>query len=111
MVPWLTLRGLPMDLLEGFSADHRLTFRGLPAECLGMLPHEATSCKALLDSTGEVLLWLPREGLSWDKLGTSFHRGKLLEVVVGPASSLHQNAATTDAVRVFLGPFGGVVDG
>ena len=34
--PRLTFRGLSTDRLEVFSADLRLTFRGLPAECLGV---------------------------------------------------------------------------
>ena len=52
-----------------------------------------------------------QEGLSWDKLGISFPRNGTLEDDVGPVSGLHQNVTTTDAVRVFLRPFGGVVDG
>ena len=43
MVPWLTLRGLHTDRHEVFSADHRLTLRGLTAEGPGVLPHEAAS--------------------------------------------------------------------
>ena len=39
----MTFRGLPADCHEVFSADHRLTFRGLPAEGLGAQTHEATS--------------------------------------------------------------------
>ena len=47
VVPWLTFRGLHTDHLEVFSADHGLTFRGLPAEGLGVLPHEAASSSNL----------------------------------------------------------------
>ena len=41
------LAGLHTDRLEVFSADHWLTSRGLPAECLGVLPHEAASSSNL----------------------------------------------------------------
>ena len=35
------------DHLEGFFTVLRLTFRGLPVECLGELTHEAASRAAL----------------------------------------------------------------
>ena len=38
LFPWLTLRGLYTDRLEAFAADHRLAFRGLPAEGPGITP-------------------------------------------------------------------------
>ena len=65
MVPWLTLRGLHTDRLEGFSAGHWLTFRGLPAECLGDRSHEAASFPFRRDDTSGVLdLRRPPDGLS-----------------------------------------------
>ena len=65
MVPWLTLRGLHTDRHEVFPADHWLTFRGLPAECLWVLPHEAASFPFRRDGTSGVLdLRRPPDGLS-----------------------------------------------
>ena len=54
VVPWLTFRGLPADCLEVFSADHGLTSRGLPAEGLGALPHEAASSSNLPEDADRV---------------------------------------------------------
>ena len=55
VVPWLTLRGLHTDRLEVSSADHWLTFRGLPAGCLGDRSHEAASFPFRRDGTSGVL--------------------------------------------------------
>ena len=106
MVPWLTLRGLPMDLLEGFSADHRLTFRGLPAEGLGVLPPEAASCKTLLDGTIGVLGLPPQEGLSLAAHGTSNPRALLSGgsfVSSLPISGCRGNQVANAAARGLLG--------
>ena len=75
VVPWLTFRGLHTDRLEGFSADHRLSFRGLPAEYLGVLPREAASFSLPLACTNEVLFALPQEVLSWEAPGLSIREG------------------------------------
>ena len=56
-----------------------LTFRGLPAEGLGVLLPEAASCKAHLDVASKVLELLPQEGLSWAAHGTSNPRARLSE--------------------------------
>ena len=107
MVPWLTLRGLPVDRFEVFSADHRLTFRGLPAECLWVLPPEAASCKQLLDRTSGVLGLLPQEGLSWAAHGTSNPRALLSGGSIGssfPISDLGETASSA-AAPGFLGMF------
>ena len=64
MVPWLTFRGLHTDRLEGFSADHRLAFRGLPAEGLGDCSREAASLPIVHVRTDKVLSWLRQEVLS-----------------------------------------------
>ena len=63
VVHWLTLRGLHTDHLEAFAADHRLSFRGLPAEGLGVETHEAASFPTPLSTNGELRLQ-PPEGLS-----------------------------------------------
>ena len=65
VVPWLTFRGLHTDRLEGFSAAHRLAFRGLPAEGLGDCSREAASLPTRQVGSSGVLSWMQQEGLSW----------------------------------------------
>ena len=106
MVPWLTFRGLPTYRLEVCSADLRLTFRGLPAECLGILPPEAASCKTLLDGTIGVLGLPPQEGLSLAAHGTSNPRALLLGgsfVSSLPISGCRGNPVANAAARGLLG--------
>ena len=64
MYPRLTFRGLHTDRLEAFAADHRLAFRGLPAECPGDHSHEAASSSILPDRATGVSGSPRREGLS-----------------------------------------------
>ena len=109
VVPWLTFRGLHTDRLAGFSADLRLTFRGLPAECLGVLPHDAASFSLPPASTNMGLSMLPQVVLSWAANGTSCPReGVLGDNAAGcfPISDLHENMDGTATAGWVLGRFG-----
>ena len=104
--PWLTLRGLSTVCLEAFSADLRLTFRGLPAECLWVLPHEAASRTFLLGAAIGGPGVLPLEVLSRAPRGL-FHRGDLAsgEIVWGflSISGLRRTGVGIAEATVFLG--------
>ena len=104
MVPWLTFRGLRTDHLEGFSADHRLTFRGLPAECLLDLSHEAAARSRLVATNGALLSW-PQEVLSRARPGLSNPRDLAMGVVASffPILDLCKNRAAM--ARGFFGTF------
>ena len=116
VVPWRTLRGLHTDRLEVFSADLRLTFRGLPAEGLVVRTSEAASFPLLhrRTSTNEVLSGLPQEGLSWAGLGTSNPGNGLLgKTGAGsfPVSDLPNSMGATAGVGAALGIFGRAAGG
>ena len=107
MLPWLTFRGLHTDDLEGFSADHRLTFRGLPAEGLGDCSREAAS-RSTLVAANQGLLSSPQEGLSWAAHRFPNLGGLLLGSTVPcflPLVGLRQNAA---AIVEATGSLGGI---
>ena len=106
VVPWLTLRGLHTDRLEGFSADHRLAFRGLPAECLVVRTHEAASFSIPLACTGGGHGWLPQEGLSWAGYGTSNPRDLLVRgLAASQVSECRGNSAAIFPAPLFFGNF------
>ena len=111
VVPWLTFRGLHTDDHEGFSADHRLSFRGLPAECLGVLPREAASLSTVLVGTQrEPELW-PLVGLFLAAPWVSSPGGRLPGPLLAnfPAISVHRkNTAVVALTRVFPGRVFGV---
>ena len=114
VLPWLTLRGLHTDRLEGFSADLRLTFRGLPAEDLVVRTDEAASFPLPPASTDGVLSGLQQEDLSWAGHGTSSCRDGLLgETVAGsfPISALPDSMGATAGVGAALGNFGRAAGG
>ena len=103
--PWLTLRGLHTDRLEGFSADLRLTFRGLPAEGLGVHTHVVASFPFPPASTNGVLGLLPQEGLSWAARGTSSPKDRVVRGTAGsypPISYPLENASATVGAGAFL---------
>ena len=105
VVPWLTFRGLHTDRLEVFSADHRLTFRGLSAEGLGVETRETPSSSAPPAGTPGVLGLPPQEGLSWAAHGTANRDELVLEVVAAtrfPVSDLGCGSAAIGLGEVVL---------
>ena len=112
VVPWLTFRGLHTDRLEGFSADHRLTFRGLPAEGLGDCSREAAS-RSTLVAANQGLLSSPQEGLSWAAQVISWPEGGLLGVLEAtpfPVSVFRGDAVEFVSVSMVLGMFVSAAD-
>ena len=100
VIPWLTLRGLRTDHLEGFSADHRLAFRGLPAEGLGVHTYGAPSFSIPSASTNEVHEWLPQEGLSLAAHGTS----NPMDVLVGGLAASQVSECRGNSAAIFPAP-------
>ena len=101
------MRGLHTDRLEVFPADHWLTFRGLPAECLGDRSHEAALFPSLHVGTAGVLdLRRPQDGLSLAGHGISGRRDRLLGGVMAYSctrSGSHKNTASLAEDRGFPG--------
>ena len=97
--PRLTLRGLHTDRLEAFAADHRLAFRGLPAEGSGDHSHEAASSSILPDrSTG--VSGSPRlEGLSAAAPWVSNPEGQFLGLPVAMPMAFFGTAVSAASCR------------
>ena len=100
----MTFRGLPSERHEVFSANHRLTFRGLPAEGLWFRTRETASFPIPRAGSNEALGWLPQEGLSWAAPGFS-NWGDTLPgfVVCFLDANLVGNVATIAASLAFRG--------
>ena len=108
MVPWLTFRGLHTDHLEVVSADHRLAFRGLPAEGLRDCSREAASFPARHVGTAGVLGFLSSEGLSWAAPSVASPGDMVLGFLLAsfPATTdRRKNTAAIAMARGFLGIF------
>ena len=88
------------------SCGSSATFRGLPAERLGVLPREAASRTFLHGVSIGGLGWPPHEGLSWAAHGISNPWELLLgEIVRGflPIYGFRQNGIAIAGSTVFLG--------
>ena len=97
---WLTLQGLHTDYFEAFAADHRLAFRGLPAEGLGDCSHEAASSPIRRVGTDGVPGWLPQEGLSLAACGESDPMDRRTRGVLAIALPFSGRRKNTAAIAV-----------
>ena len=103
---WLTFRGLHTDRPGAFAADHRLAFRGLPAEGLWVQTHEAAPHTTLLAGANEELRRRQRAGLSSGERGHSSHEAQVFRDTAAsshPEARIRSRTDSIVAARAFLG--------
>ena len=95
----MTLRVLHTHRLEAFAADHRLAFRGLPAEGPGDHSHEAASSSILPDRATGVSGSPRQEGLSAAAPRVSNPEGWFLGLPVAEPMTIFGMAVSAGSCR------------